>query len=148
VTGLAALIGLGINGLVAAHPMHTSVTELRQDWSTHVVVVTLRVFADDFGTVAPDRVGAGAESYVRAHLELRGADGRLVALHWEGASLSGDVVQIRLTAQLASGLAGARVRTTLMCERFPDQVNIVRATYGGRTASLLFTPGDQAKALP
>jgi len=41
-----------------------------------------------------------------------------------------------------------RIRMTLMCERFEDQVNIVRATYAGRTTSLLFTRGDQAKALP
>ena len=147
-TGLAALIQLGLSGLVAAHPMHTSVTELTHDPATRAVVVTLRVFADDFGTVAPDRVGRGAEAYVLAHVELSGADGRPVALRWEGGTLSGDVVQIRLKAELSGGLSGARVRVTLMCERFPDQVNIVRATYGGRTASLLFTRGDQAKALP
>jgi hypothetical protein len=148
VTGVGAVIALGLPVLLAAHPMHTSVTEVTQDASTRSVVVTLRVFADDFGTVAPDRVGPGAEAYVRAHFELTGPKGAPVALRWEGATLSGDVVQIRLSADVRGGLSGTRVRTTLLCERFSDQVNIVRATYGGRTTSLLFTRGDQAKALP
>jgi len=148
VTGAGPVIALGLRVLLTAHPMHTSVTEVTQDASTRSVVVTLRVFADDFGSAAPDRVGPGAEAYVRAHFELTGPKGALVALRWEGATLSGDVVQIRLRADLPGGLRGTRVRTTLLCERFPDQVNIVRATYGGRTTSLLFTRGDQAKALP
>jgi hypothetical protein len=148
VTGVGAVIALGLPVLLAAHPMHTSVTEVTQDASTRSVVVTLRVFADDFGTVAPDRVGPGAEAYVRAHFELTGPKGAPVALRWEGATLSGDVVQIRLSADVRGGLSGTRVRTTLLWERFSDQVNIVRATYGGRTTSLLFTRGDQAKALP
>ena len=69
-------------------------------------------------------------------------------LRWDGATRSGDVVQIRLRGDVPGGLAGARVWIALLCERFEDQVNIVRATYAGRTASLLFTRGDAAKALP
>jgi len=148
VAATAALIRFGIGAFVAAHPMHTSVIELVENSSSHAVVVILRVFADDFGTVVPDRGPAGAEAYVRSHLELTGARGSPVPLRWGGATLSGDVVQIRLSAQVPGGLGGTRVRAALMCERFPDQVNIVRATYGGRTASLLFTRGDPAKALP
>jgi hypothetical protein len=55
---------------------------------------------------------------------------------------------LRLRADAPRGLAGVRVRHTLLCERFNDQVNIVRATYGGRSATLFFTRGDEAKALP
>lgn len=148
VTGLGPVIGLALRGLLAAHPMHTSVAELTEQASTHSVVVTLRVFADDFGMVAPGGLGDAAKAYVRTHFELRRPTGQQVALRWDGASRAGDVVQIRLRAELRAGLSGTRVRATLLCERFPDEVNIVRATYGGRTASLLFTRGDQAKALP
>ena len=55
---------------------------------------------------------------------------------------------LRLRGEAPAGLAGARVRHSVLCERFDDQVNIVRATYAGRSASLLFTRGDGAKALP
>jgi hypothetical protein len=36
----------------------------------------------------------------------------------------------------------------VLCERYPDQVNIVRASYAGRTTTLLFTRGEAAKSLP
>jgi hypothetical protein len=49
---------------------------------------------------------------------------------------------------VSGGLTGTRIRNRLLCDRFPDQVNVVRATYDGRSATLLFTPGDPAKPLP
>ena len=49
---------------------------------------------------------------------------------------------------MPGGLAGARVTSLVLCERFPDQVNIVRATYAGRATTLLFTRGEASKALP
>lgn len=148
VIGLGPVIGFGLRALLAAHPMHTSVAELTEEPSTHSVIVTLRVFADDFGTVAPGGLGDAAKAYVRAHFELRSPAGQPVELRWDGAGQAGDVVQIRLRAELPAGLSGTWVRATLLCEQFPDEVNIVRAIYGGRTTSLLFTRGDQAKALP
>ena len=36
----------------------------------------------------------------------------------------------------------------VLTERFADQVNLVRATYAGRSATLIFTRGDGPKALP
>lgn len=143
-----ALLALALRVLTAAHPMHTSVTELTQDARSRSVAVTVRVFADDFGSVAPDRTGPTAERYARAHVELTDPGGSRVALRWEGAALVGDVVQIRLRADLPNGLSGVRVGVTLLCDRFPDQVNIVRAEYQGRSTSLLFTRGDHSKALP
>jgi uncharacterized protein DUF6702 len=140
-------LALALRALAAAHPMHTSVTELTQDARARSVAVSVRVFADDFGSVA-DRTGPAAEQYVQAHLELTGPTGSPVVLRWEGATLVGDVVQIRLRGDLPAGLSGARVGVTLLCDRFPDQVNIVRARYQGRTASLLFARGDHPKALP
>ena len=49
---------------------------------------------------------------------------------------------------MPGGLAGARVTSLVLCERFEDQVNVVRAAYAGRTTTLLFTRGETAKALP
>lgn len=69
-------------------------------------------------------------------------------LAWAGAERTGDVILLRLRGEVPGGLAGARVTSLLLCERFEDQVNIVRAVYGGRSATLLFTRGEGAKALP
>jgi hypothetical protein len=53
-----------------------------------------------------------------------------------------------LRTTLPPGLAGARVRQAMHMELFDDQVNVVRAEYGGKQTSLLFTPGDPARVLP
>jgi hypothetical protein len=148
VTGLAEVIGLALHALAAMHPMHASVAELVDEPAARSALVTLRVFADDFRAAVPADRDSDAEAYVRSHFELRDASGRAIPLRWEGASRSGDVIQLRFRAELRAGLAGVRVRNLILCERFADQVNIVRATSAGRTASLLFTRGDQAKALP
>ncbi len=142
------LAGLVLPALAAVHPMHTAVAELVHEAATRTVLVTVRVFADDFGAVVGSTDPAAAEAYVRPRVTLADPAGRPIPLRWEGETRSGDVVQIRLRGDVLAGLAGARVRMALLCERFEDQVNIVRATYAGRTASLLFTRGDSAKVLP
>jgi hypothetical protein len=71
-----------------------------------------------------------------------------VRLAWAGAERAGDVIVLRLRADVPGGLAGARVTSLVLCDRFEDQVNIVRAVYGSRTATLLFTRGEASKALP
>ncbi len=129
VTSLAGVVGLALHALAAMHPMHTSVAELVHEPAARSALVTLRVFTDDLRAAVPADRDSDAEAYVRSHFELRDASGRPVPLRWAGASRS-------------------RVLSLILCERFADQVNIVRATSAGRTASLLFTRGDQAKALP
>jgi hypothetical protein len=147
VVTLPYFAGLALRTFAAFHPMHTSVAELMSEPGTGSVVVSIRVFADDFNAALGGSLGQ-AETYVRSRFELRDAANQPVNLQWEQSVQAGDVVQIRLRAELPRGLRGVQVRNLLLCDRFPDQVNIVRATYGGRTRSLLFTPGDQAKALP
>jgi hypothetical protein len=142
------LAGLVLPALAVVHPMHTAVAELVHEPATRTVLVTIRVFADDFGSVVSSEDPVAVEAYVRPRVTLADAAGRAIDLRWDGATRSGDVVQIVLRGDVPGGLAGARVRMALLCERFEDQVNIVRATYAGRTASLLFTRGDAAKALP
>jgi len=147
VTAMPYLAGLAVRTLAAFHPMHTSVAELVSE-PGGLTAVSVRVFADDFKAALPGGSLGQAEAYIRSRFELRDADNRPVNLQWESSAQAGDAIQIRLRAELPRGLRGIQVRDLLLCDRFPDQVNIVRATYEGRTTSLLFTPGDRAKALP
>ncbi len=133
--------------LLGAHPVHTSITQLAHEPATRTVAVTVRVFADDF-TAAAGRGDSAAAAYVRPRLALTDRAGRPIPLRWERAEPAGDALVLRLRGHAPAGLAGVRVRQMLLCERFDDQVNIVQAAYGGRSATLLFTPGDDAKALP
>ena len=140
--------------LVAArHPMHTAVAELSYDARRGTTAILIRVFADDWAAAVPVPPGTpGADSamarYVRDRFTLADRSGRDLPLQWESGERAGDVVVLRLHAAASAGLGGAQVTSALLCERFEDQVNIVRATYRGRTTTLLFTRGDGSKTLP
>ena len=142
-----ALFGAG------AHPMHTAVTELAQEDARGSTAVQIRVFADDFQAAVPlssDRAAADSAMarYLRGTFALADRTGRPVRVAWAGAERTGDVVVLRLNATIPGGLAGARVTSLVLCERFEDEVNVVRAAYDGRTETLLFTRGASSKTLP
>ena len=144
----AALLLIG-----ARHPMHTAVTEITRVAGASTADIHIRVFADDFGTVVRGTPGTATTDsamsrYVREKLALQDRSGRPLPLRWIGARQDGDVFLLSLDAPSPDGLKGARVFTGLLTERFDDQINIVRATYDGRTTTLLFTPGDAPKVLP
>jgi hypothetical protein len=136
-----------------AHPMHTAVTELAQQDARGRTTIQIKVFADDFqAAVALPADPAAADSamarYLRGTFALADRRGRPVRLAWAGAERTGDVILLRLQGEVAGGLAGARVTSLVLCERFEDEVNVVRASYAGRTETLLFTRGESSKALP
>jgi hypothetical protein len=151
-TARLALVMLGLVG-AGAHPMHTAVTELAQQDAGGTTAVQIRVFADDFQAALPlpaDPVAADSAMarYLRGTFALADRTGRPVRLAWAGAERSGDVILMRLEGRVTGGLAGARVTSLVLCERFEDEVNVVRAAYAGRTETLLFTRGESSKALP
>ncbi|MGH7498961.1 MAG: DUF6702 family protein [Gemmatimonadales bacterium] len=115
--------------------------------------ISIRVFADDFGAVVSLPPGAetadsAMSRYVRGRFAVSDRSGRPVALRWVGVERKGDVILIHVAVPALQGLSGTRVTSALLCERFEDQINIVRATYDGRSTTLLFTPGDASKVLP
>lgn len=147
-----ALVALSLAGGVA-HPMHTAVTEVAQQDSRGAATVQIRVFFDDFQAAVPlPPEPAAADSamarYLRGSFALADRAGRPVRLTWGGAERAGDVIVLRLLGEVPGGLAGARVTSLVLCERFSDQINIVRAEYDGRVTTLLFTRGEASKALP
>lgn len=139
--------------LTAAHPMHTAVAEISYDTASRTASIQIRVFADDLdAAVAENRVPGGADAaiwrYLEGKFELTNQVGRTLPLRWIGAERAGDVLLLRLVVWVPGGLSGVRITSAVLCERFADQINIVRAAYGGHTSTLLFTRGDQAKPLP
>jgi hypothetical protein len=127
-----------------AHPLHTSVTEVVADPAGQVEVA-IRLYADDFeaatGTTAL-RSDSAVARYVRGRFALRDRADRPVILRWAGLTRHEGTVIIRLEGAVAGGLPGARLANLLLTERFRDQVNVVRASWRGGSATLLFTPGD------
>jgi hypothetical protein len=147
-----ALLVVALSG-AGAHPMHTAVTELAQQDARGTTVVQIKLFVDDLqaAVALPPDSGAADSAmarYLRGTFALVDRSGRPVRLAWLGAERSGDVMLLRLRGEVAGGLAGARVTSLVLCERFEDEVNVVRASYAGRTETLLFTRGESSKALP
>jgi hypothetical protein len=122
------------------HPSHTSSAELvaRRD----SVLVTIRMFADDLAGTGDLKV------YVGERFGIRDQRGAPVRLEWSGSEPVGDVLLVRLRGLVPGGLPGATVRHELLTERFNDQVNLVRARYADRVATLIYVRGDRPKTLP
>lgn len=147
---IAAFVGWLV--LPGRHPTHTSAAELSQDRAGTVSVV-IRLFSDDIGAAvgAPPGQkpeGAALTSYLNGRFAILDRSGAQMALAWDAGAIIGDVLTVRSRARIAGGLSGATVTNRVLTDRFADQVNVVRATYEGRSATLLFTRGDGPKALP
>ena len=122
------------------HPTHTSSAEVVQEADS--VRVAIRVFTDDIAPVGPMR------PYLADRFSIVDQTGNAVRLEGAGSDVGGDVLTIRMRGRVADGLSGAKVSNRLLTDRFADQVNIVRAAYDRRTATLIFVRGDGPKALP
>jgi len=140
-----------------AHPLHTTLTQLSYDASTRVLNVSVRVFADDFSAAVMPRGRAGDDvippdsavlRYLSGRFALQRAGGGAIPLRWCGLRRDGEALFLCLRAIAQPSPAGARLRNALLSEVFADQVNIVRASYGGAQRTLLFTSRDDVKVLP
>jgi hypothetical protein len=150
VNGAWLLAGV-MSCLLAGHPMHTSGAELTGERDGSVQVM-LRVFTDDFAAALAAGSAAstpdGPHGYLRDRFVLLGGTGEPVKLTWDAGRPSGDVLILHGRGRVPGGLAGARVANRVLTERFADQVNVVRASYDGLSATLIFVRGDGLKPLP
>lgn len=143
----------------AAHPLHTTITELTFDASTKAVRLSIRVFSDDLAegirkrtgvpTAAGDSVtDAAALAYVRATVSLVARDRRPLPLASCGSRSVNDLRVLCILATAPAGPSTLRLRQGMLLEVYDDQVNVVQTLYGGRRRSLLFTRSSPAQALP
>ena len=154
----SALVALClVAGAALAHPLHTTLAELTQDPATRTLGVSLRVFADDFSKdvarTSVGRAGAGipADSamfrYVRERFAVLSLNGQPVPLVWCGVRRVQETLFLCLRSATPFQISGAKVRSALLSEVFPDQVNMVQANLTARRRMLLFTNRDGAKSL-
>lgn len=130
---------------VAAHPLHSSMTTVAWHVETHTVELAMRVFTQDLNDALARRTGTAC-SYAQAVVILRDADGRRIPTVQCTATREQDVTWIRLSASV-SDPRGVRLANTVLFELFADQINIVQASLGGRSRTVLFTRGDGPKPL-
>ena len=135
------------------HPVHASLTELSHDPAQRSVQLVIRVFADDLAAMlvhshdGPIDDGVVID-YLSARFVLYGSDRKQIVLRWGGMSREQDLISIRLAGDAPAGLTGGSLRAEIGFELFPDQVNILKARYGGREHTLLFRIGGGVQRLP
>ena len=136
----------------AAHPLHTTLTELTEDRSRGVARAVVRVFAEDFAS-ASSRAARGAAAdvaamaYLRSTLAFEDRTGRSLPLTSCGTRRTGDLLWVCVEVAAPGGLSSLRIRNAVLTDLFADQVNVVQGTVNGARRSLLFTRGDRSKSV-
>ena len=146
----AAFIAVTVHAAIA-HPMHTTLAEVRVDPAQHTVRATIRLFADDLAAALargkmPGAVESRVAAYVESAFSLRSAS-RPIALRPCGIRRGGDLIWVCLESAEPGDVAHLRARNALLVEAFPDQVNIVQIGDGPGRKSILFLRGDGDKPL-
>lgn len=122
------------------HPLHSSSASLR-DVGNGRITLSVRIFTDDLVAAAPGGDRAIA-TYVREHVRLITRNGQPVVLEIAMITVDGDLTQVTARGTVSGGLAGLRVQHAVLWERYHDQVNLLRASIGGRSITLVFANGD------
>lgn len=127
---------------LAFHPIHTtSATMVTGPAEAQIVV---RAFVEDF---PPGTDSAGAARYLAGRLTLMAADGHRLPLELVRLEVAGGVITLMAVVRHAGPWAGVRIGNQLLCERFDDQVNMLRIRQGSASQTLLFTPGGPTQAV-
>lgn len=159
---IVALLGVAsvvTPGTAGAHPLHTTLSELTVDPSHHTVRAVIRVFVDDMAaglshqhptsrpTRTTDGIEAKATAYVLASFAIADRADKPVELRSCGVRRHQELLWVCLEGNISGDSRDLTLRNAVLCDVFPDQVNIVQAGDGASTRSVLFTRGDRTKRL-
>lgn len=141
----ALQLGIAAAIVTARHPLHSSVTTVTQGAGAVRADVRVRVFADDF---PPGRDTVAIRRYLDQALVFTTETGRRLPLRLRAQRIDGSALLLEADLDAPGGLRGVRVLNRLVTDRFADQINVLKAAYGGQSATLLFLATDGAKPIP
>jgi hypothetical protein len=127
-----------------AHPIHSSSAAVRWNQRSETAFVTIKAFADDF---PPGADSARVVAYLRDHLTFSSPNGEPARIVVTGVAKRGNVIETEARFGFGTSLVGWRVANRILCERFTDQLNVVRLAGPRDTVTLLFSPGDSPKVI-
>lgn len=136
------------------HGVHMSTATIDYRPQTQQLEIMLTVSADHLEQILSTRSGEQieidrspqapklAEAYIREKVELRGPDGKTIAIRWVGLDVKGGNVNCFVEAKVA-GDGGLKLRNELLLDWQRDQVNRVLPKREGkvRPPQLLFWSG-------
>lgn len=158
-SAFVAFLATGSAGVANAHPLHTSFAEIRHDPKTGTLIISLRVFVDDFTKASNSfqqrlisrnpraPMQSPLVAYAIASLTIADAAGKPFALESCGGKRVGELMWLCLKARVPSPPKSIRVSNRILFDTFKDQINVVQAKFGNAGSNALFTPGDGVKQL-
>ena len=155
----AAVIAMLVSpiGVVRAHPIHMSVTEIRMSKAGDVVDLSVKVFADDFSTAAARYTRSHLDSgriidrskgfaYLLKSVQIANRAGS-IPLTPCGVTVSGQTLTFCLRAKVSGERRSLKLTNSLLTELFSDQVNVVQSFQGKRRSSRMYVRGDGWKPI-
>jgi hypothetical protein len=141
-------VAYALAAAAALHPIHSSLTELTYDSRAGMATIAIRVYADDVQTALGAAWRDRLPAYVARTFTVRTADGQPLPLTPCGVTVADGLIRACMRASVPHRIDGLHVDNRLLIERFADQVNIVKATYGGRSRTIVFSAGTGERVLP
>jgi hypothetical protein len=143
---MLAIAMLAPAGKVLAHPLHTSLTQISFDASRRNVSVSIRAFTDDL-SMAAQASGLSPADYAARAFRLTNSRGVAIRLSPCGEKRVGDLVWLCFKGSVGSHPDDLRVSSTMLFEKYKDQINVVTVIGAKGARNFLFTPGDSPKQL-
>jgi hypothetical protein len=146
----AALAITAASPPINAHPLHTSLTEIVKDQRSGQVALSIRLFADDFGSALDSLVASStsggvtprdevARAYFERSVVLQDKDGRAIGLEWCGIRSVDNLTWLCARSEARVPAGKLRIRNSLMFDRFPDQLSIIRWKEKSRTTTRILS---------
>ena len=142
------VLAIGVALASFAHPLHTSYTEVSREKRGDYLTLSVRLFADDFGS-AIDSLGrttalrgSSAEAVARVYFErsvILLKDGKPVPLSWCGMRSADGLTWLCARTAVPVGDGDLRIRNALMFDRFPDQISIIRVERKSKARTLVLS---------
>lgn len=144
---------------IFAHKFYTSIAHAEYNSETKSLEVSTRIFPDDLELALTKRSGkvvtldgtkdvaALALGYLQETFELKDAAGHIQKLSWVGMDAKVDVVWVYFEIKLPAAPERMLLRDRLLCELFPEQVNVVQLINGERKNELIFKRDNDFQAV-
>lgn len=165
---LPAILLLWTATCLHAHSLHQSTAEAEYNPVTKKLEVSLTVFINDLETALirqceremrldqtpAAEFDAQIQAYLAKTFVVTDAAGKAAKIEWVGRQIDEETkksddpaVTLFFEIALPGGLAEAKLRYTLFCEMFKNQVNLLQLSDGQKKAELRFDYDKQSQSL-
>lgn len=140
-----------------AHPIHVSVCEMAHKPESDELVITIKIFADDFQDVLEDRTGKSinlgqpgehkkTDEYILEYLReklLIDINGKPATLEFDRKEIEDIATWCYIYVRQVPDIREITIRNLVMLHWFNDQVNVVHLDCNGKMNSTFFSRGRE-----